>query len=236
MSTPKRRSTSKRKTSGGTPDPNSPRSAAPPSPAATNSQLSNKVFSKEDEINLLKALLESTTDPNASLPLGHHVSETQIAAKIKRMKERYHKLAKSKSRIKTAHDEEVYQIARLIWGKQAKKPAPLMVKISGDGEGAAAEEPSPETEKLPDSEDLEENGEKDESGELDLGDFPYLVDQMALNFAGNNIYLMGLRELGSRNLKGMNEQWKVLMEEEAEFIAKKAQFSQELLAALAFKN
>ncbi|XP_031112220.1 uncharacterized protein LOC116016201 [Ipomoea triloba] len=228
MSTSKRRSASKRKTSAGA-------TSDPKSAAAANSQLSNKVFSKEDEINLLKALLESTTDPTVSLPLGHHVSETQIAAKIKRMKERYHKLAKSKSRIKTAHDEEVYQIARLIWGKQAKKPAPLMVKISE----TAAEEPSPEIEKLPDGEDLGENAEKengDATGEVDLGDFPYLVEQMAVNFTGNDMYLMGLRQLGSRKLEGMNEQWKGLMEEEAEFIAKKAQFYQELKAALAFKN
>ncbi|MCD9560324.1 hypothetical protein HAX54_018939 [Datura stramonium] len=93
----------------------------------------HRVFTEDDEIQLLKTLSQSPNNTVASPPLSGlrngNFTETQIAKKLKRLKEKYHKLARSKSLIKTPHDGEVYEIGRKIWGRHtaAAKGKELLV-------------------------------------------------------------------------------------------------------------
>ncbi|KAL0390582.1 UNVERIFIED_CONTAM: hypothetical protein Scaly_0415300 [Sesamum calycinum] len=82
------------------------------------------LFTQKDEIDLLNSLLNSTGNPIC----GGDFSEAQINDKIRRLKQKYHKQARSKSSIKTPHDREAYELARKIWGPKKTRissPTPL---------------------------------------------------------------------------------------------------------------
>ncbi|GAA0148040.1 hypothetical protein LIER_07590 [Lithospermum erythrorhizon] len=85
---------------------------------------SGRLFTEQDEIKLLKAYKKSIRkNPNStpsSLSFGKF-SQTQISSKIKRLKEKYHKMAKTKSNIKTHQDRKIYLLGCRIWGKKNGK-------------------------------------------------------------------------------------------------------------------
>ncbi|KAL2536189.1 putative transcription factor [Forsythia ovata] len=187
-------SKTKRKSSTAVKHRNSPKSL-PPQPPSFTSQKSNRLFTQEDEINLLKSLLNPTTNPFPN----SHFSEAQITDKLRRLKQKYHKLAKTKSSIKTPHDRKIYEIARQIWGKKILSSSTPM----GD--------------------DRKRKGsEGDES--INWSDFPVLMKHVSRAFPGNvEVYKEGLKGLGADILKGLNEKWMMLEMEEAEIIARRAQ-------------
>ncbi|KAH0780721.1 hypothetical protein KY290_000319 [Solanum tuberosum] len=82
------------------------------------------VFTETNEIALLKTLSQSPN--NNDLRTGYF-TYAQIAYKLKKLKEKYHKFARSKSQIKTPHDCEIYEIGRKIWGRNAAKGKELLV-------------------------------------------------------------------------------------------------------------
>ncbi|KAK6144362.1 hypothetical protein DH2020_021182 [Rehmannia glutinosa] len=156
-----------------------------PSPSAA----AKKLFTQNDEIDLLKSLLNNTTENN----LNGQFSETQINDKIRRLKQKYQKQAKSKPSIKTPHDRQTYEISREIWGPK-------------------------KTEKTPTEDEKKEYSEINWSDYPFLmrqisGAFP----------RSEEIYKKGLKGLGEDVLKGFEKKWMELEMEEAEIEAKKAQ-------------
>ncbi|KAI3461359.1 hypothetical protein Pfo_018022 [Paulownia fortunei] len=170
----------------------------PSKPPSSTSQQPHRLFTQKDEIDLLQSLSNSI---GIGIPEGHF-SEAQITDKIRRLKQRYHKQARSKSSIKTAHDRKTYEIARKIWG-------PKQTRISS---------PTPlDDEKKEDS--------KGRSGStIKWSGFPFLMRQVSRDFPrSGEVYKQGLRGLGEDILKGLDEKWMELEMEEAAIEARRAQ-------------
>lgn len=91
--------------------PSSPATTTRPSSSTPPSTSKRPRFTQKDEINLLKSLL-----PSAAKPFNDRFSQSQVATKTRKLKRAYHKLARTKSLIKTPHDRSVYVLGRQIWG------------------------------------------------------------------------------------------------------------------------
>ncbi|XP_060169674.1 STOREKEEPER protein-like isoform X2 [Lycium barbarum] len=180
------------------------------SPETTHS----RVFTENDEIQLLKTLLKSPNN-SSGLP-DSNLTKTQIAKKVKRLKEKYHKFARSKSLIKTPHDGKIYEIGRKIWGRNAAKEKELHEKELHEKE-------------LHENHEVSEEERAIEIENVNLDDFPFLVNEMTTNFQRNDYFKEGLRRLGKEKLKGMNEKWMELKLEESELMVNKVQLYHEHL-------
>ncbi|KAF8039515.1 hypothetical protein BT93_B1894 [Corymbia citriodora subsp. variegata] len=198
----------------------------------------DKLFSEADEIRLLKSLaklINPSLSPAADTPtldrieksLGPNFTRGQIANKIRRLRQKYHRQARTKALIKTPHDRKVFELARDMWGKRP----------SSRKERKRKEEESKQA-------NLEEEREKDE-GEIlggeeesgggvvavavtDLGNFPALVEECDRCFPGNGVWREGLKRLEEGRLRKMNERVVWLRLEEATLMAKKAELTQDL--------
>ncbi|XP_069147186.1 probable transcription factor At1g61730 [Solanum lycopersicum] len=166
----------------------------------TKSAESHRLFTLSDEIALLKTLSQS---PNSNELRTGNFTEAQIANKLKKLKEKYHKLARSKSQIKTPHDGEIYEIGRKIWGRNAAKGKELLVVVG------------------------EEDHDEDE--DVNLDDFSFLVNEMTMVFQRNEYCKQGLRKLGKKKLMEMNEKWMELKLKESELMMNKTQLYHENL-------
>nr|XP_016475702.1 PREDICTED: uncharacterized protein LOC107797339 [Nicotiana tabacum] len=181
------------------------RKNSPKSPEKTISKTpeTHRVFTENDEIQLLKTLSGS---PNTSeFTSNGNFTEKQIAKKLKKLKEKYHKLARSKSLIKTPHDQKIYEIARQIWGRNVAK----------------GKEKEPVVE-------LHRSCEE----EVNLEEFPFLVSEMMSVFGRSGYCKEGLRRLGKEKLKKMNEKWMELRLKEAEIMVNKAKLYHEQLKSV----
>ncbi|KAL3354376.1 hypothetical protein AABB24_018828 [Solanum stoloniferum] len=174
-------------------------STLPITKTITKSAETHRLFSENDEIALLKTLSQSPN--NNGLRTGNF-TDAQIANKLKKLKEKYHKLARSKSQIKTPHDGEIYEIGRKIWGRNAAKGKELLVVE-------------------------EENHDEDE--DVNLDDFSFLVNEMTMVFQRNEYCKEGLRKLGKKKLMEMNEKWMELKLKESELMMNKTQLYHENL-------
>ncbi|XP_009592165.1 probable transcription factor At1g44810 [Nicotiana tomentosiformis] len=186
---------------------NSPKSSEKPTPITktiSKTPETHRVFTEIEEIQLLKTLLESPN--NSEFTSNGNFTETQIAKKLKRLKEKYHKLARSKSLIKTPHDQKIYEIARQIWGRNAAKGKEPVVELNRSCE--------------------EEKGVEEE---VNLEEFPFLVSEMMSIFGRNEYCKEGLRRLGKEKLKRMNEKWMELRLKEAEVMVNKAKLYHQYL-------
>ncbi|KAL0436958.1 UNVERIFIED_CONTAM: hypothetical protein Sradi_0403700 [Sesamum radiatum] len=153
-----------------------------------------RLFTQKDEIDLLNSLLNSTGNP---ICVGDF-SEAQMSDKIRRLKQKYHKQARSKSSIKTPHDRQVYELARKIWG-------PKKTRISS---------PTP----------LDDAKKEGSESRVNWSSYPFLMRQVSRAFSGSyEVYKQGLEGLGEDVLKGFDEKWMELEKEEAALEARRAQ-------------
>ncbi|KAK4441231.1 hypothetical protein Salat_0458000 [Sesamum alatum] len=153
-----------------------------------------RLFTQKDEIDLLNSLLNSAGNPIS----GGDFSKAQISDKIRRLKQKYHKQARSKSSIKTPHDRKAYELARKIWGpKKTRIPSP------------------------PPLDDAKKEGSE---SRINWSNFPFLMKQVSRAFSGSNeVYKQGLEGLGEDVLKGFDEKWMELENEEAALEDRRAQ-------------
>ncbi|XP_062108003.1 uncharacterized protein LOC133818906 [Humulus lupulus] len=124
MSTPKRTTTTTTKLPSPTESPSKP----------STSGKFRRLFTESDETRLLKSFLKlskhsspssAITSPNLErirTRLGHKFSHSQIIDKLRRLRIKYHREARTKSLIKTPHDKKLHKIARKIWGKKPQSP------------------------------------------------------------------------------------------------------------------
>ncbi|KAK9279042.1 hypothetical protein L1049_012717 [Liquidambar formosana] len=180
-----------------------------------------RIFTEKDERGLLKALFNltkstrfSTSSTNIASPIYNLIAKSlsaefshgQITDKLRRLRQKYHKQARTKSLIKTPHDRKIYELARKIWGKNSLKKRnssecgdePKIVS----GVWAARKE------------------------EGNLWDFPGLMGEISW-LPENEVWREGLRCLESAELKGLNEKWILQQMEEAEVLAKMAELVHE---------
>ncbi|CAL5436177.1 unnamed protein product [Camellia sinensis] len=175
-----------------------------PTLAAAKSPSRRVLFTEQDEIHLLKALKRAnklsssavaSPPPPLSGVIGGDFSDVQITDKLRRLRQRYHKLARTKSLMKTPRDWKIYEMGRKIWGKKLKNSRR-------------------------ESKSVEDGGFE---GEVDLGDFPALLREVSGIFPENRVYREGLERLGREKLMSFNEKWMVQRMEEAGLLAKKAE-------------
>ncbi|KAJ8568381.1 hypothetical protein K7X08_027914 [Anisodus acutangulus] len=202
---------------------NSPKSSSksttPITKTISKSPETHRVFTENDEIQLLKFLSQSPN--NNTVTFNGNFTETQIAKKLKRLKEKYHKFARSKSLIKTPHDQKIYEFGRKIWGRNAAKGKEPVIELH---EKDLIHEPPV----LKLHENHEVSGEEG-TEDVNLEDFPFLVNEMTTMFQRNEYCLEGLRRLGKEKLKKMNEKWMELKLEESELTMNKVQLHHEHL-------
>lgn len=203
----------------------------------------DRLFSEEDEIRLLKSLSKLTNNPSSSSSsptaaagaaadaptlgrieksLGPNFTRAQVANKIRRLRDKYHRQARTKALVRTPHDRAVFELARNVWGR----------RNSGKKRRGKEEEKQ--------QANLDEEREKDE-GEIlggeeesqrvvvaDLGNFPALVEECERCFPGNGVWREGLKRLEEGRLRTVNERVVWLRLEEATLMAKKAELTQDL--------
>ncbi|KAK4709086.1 hypothetical protein R3W88_030011 [Solanum pinnatisectum] len=181
--------------------PKSPGNSTPPpiTKTITKSAETHRIFTETDEIALLKNLSQSPN--NNGLRTGNF-TDAQVAYKLKKLKEKYHKFARSKSQIKTPHDGEIYEIGRKIWGRNAAKGKELLVV---------------------------EEEDHDEDEDVNLDDFSFLVNEMTMVFQRKEYCKEGLRKLGKKKLMEMNEKWMELKLKESALMMNKTQLYHENL-------
>lgn len=217
-----------------TPPPPKTKQATPTSSSTPN----GRVFTETDEIRLLKtylkrsikaaressspykstAAVDSSTFARINKVLGSRFTQAQVSDKLRRSRAKYHKLARSKSRIKTPHDEKFYRIAQQIWGKkpkpgvsngdvQVEDPA-IMSADGGERQFEAADDG---------------NEPREESEAVDLEDYSALVSEFSRVLPHNSMWREGLKQLGNEKLKEMNERWLSIEIEEAKIAAKRGE-------------
>ncbi|OIT28047.1 PREDICTED: probable transcription factor At1g11510 [Nicotiana attenuata] len=190
--------------------PKSPEKSIPITKTLSKTPEAHRVFTENDEIQLLKTI--SGSPNNSEFTSNGNFTEKQIAKKLKRLKEKYHKLARSKSLIKTPHDKKIYEIARQIWGRNAAKGKEPGVELHRSCEEEKGAEVEVEVEE-----------------EVNLEEFPFLVSEMMSIFGRSEYCKEGLRRLGKEKLKRMNEKWMELRLKEAEIMVNKAKLYHEQL-------
>ncbi|KAJ0021441.1 hypothetical protein Pint_32038 [Pistacia integerrima] len=191
---------------------------ATPSSSAANQNGGGRLFTDSDEVRLLKTLekLTKSTPPSPQIT-------SQITYKLRTLRTKYHKQARTKSLIKTPHDQKLFKIARKIWGKQIKRKS----KRLGDLQSSDKEEQ--EEEENVALVEAERNDEREQEREevVNLEDYPALVGEFSKYLPLSLVRREALRSLGSGKLREMDEKWKSIGIEEAKIVIKKAELVKE---------
>ncbi|XP_010241658.1 PREDICTED: probable transcription factor At5g28040 [Nelumbo nucifera] len=174
MSSPSETPTSKRKKHSPSKDPAEKRrkSSSKPSGIASPEERKSipfkRVFSEEDEIQLLKAFLEISKTAKASESpasvatilfdrvkdsLSSEFSRTQLIDKLRKLRLKYSKQVENMSFIKTPHERDLFEISHRIWGEEPEKEQEH-AEYSAEGEEEDKEEEE--------EEDKEEEEEEEE--------------------------------------------------------------------------
>ncbi|EXC24898.1 hypothetical protein L484_011764 [Morus notabilis] len=193
---------------------------------------SPRVFSESDEVHLLKTFrkiskssscssfsnspssLSSLTITSQHLDLiesslGLRFSHTQIIDKLRRLKLKYHRQARTKSLIRTHHDLRLHRISRSIWGRININSAKRHIAFH------------------------QEKGENNtDAAAVGLEDFPFLKEEFSRILPENGVWKQGLKCLGAEKMRGFNEEWMLVRKEEAELRAKRAELEKELIHLL----
>ncbi|XP_044504557.1 GLABROUS1 enhancer-binding protein-like [Mangifera indica] len=202
-----------------------------PTPSSSNTTL----FTESDEVRLLKTLEKLTQSTQLSPQLtvdsenfnrinsvlNSKFTRSQVNSKLRRLRTKYHKQARSKSLIKTPHDQKLFNIARKLWGKQTKRK---FERIE-DRQSSDKEDQEEEANEAVVGVEAVRNGEQEEECEevVNLEVFPALVGELSKYFPLNLVWRNALRSLGSGKLREMDEKWKSIGIEEAKIVIKKAE-------------
>lgn len=202
---------------------------------ATPSSSNTTLFTESDEVRLLKTLEKLTQSTQLSPQLtvdsenfnrinsvlNSKFTRSQVNSKLRRLRTKYHKQARSKSLIKTPHDQKLFNIARKLWGKQTKRK---FERIE-DRQSSDKEDQEEEANEAVVGVEAVRNGEQEEECEevVNLEVFPALVGELSKYFPQNLVWRNALRSLGSGKLREMDEKWKSIGIEEAKIVIKKAE-------------
>ncbi|KAK3205882.1 hypothetical protein Dsin_019928 [Dipteronia sinensis] len=220
-------------------------------PSFTTSQNHRRLFTDSDEIRILKIyykFTKSTTQSSAtpssssssSSPitvdsqtferinkaLNFKFTQSQIIDKLRKLRVKYRKQARTRSLIKTPHDQEIFNIARKIWGKKTKpkeKKVEDPVSSNFNGEAEAEAEAEAEEEEEEEEEEAVVTGNEQRREVVNLEEYPVLVSEFSKYFPVNPMWKL----LGNSKLKKMNEQWMSIGIEEAKIVTKKAELVKE---------
>lgn len=209
------------------------------SPVSSPTSQNGRVFTDSDEIRLLKIFKKlaeqnpsssSSSTPNSTITidsssfnrinssLGSKFTHAQITDKIRRLRVKYHKQARSKSLIKTPHDQALFKIAQLIWGKKKtnrkKEAKKVQNSASADDEDEGEEQKN------------EQNEEREREG-AELDEYPVLAGELSKYLPMNLVWREALKSLGNDKLKEMNDKWMLIGIEEAKIVSKKADLVKE---------
>ncbi|KAJ4725000.1 mediator-associated protein 1-like [Melia azedarach] len=226
-----------------TPTPRKRKQSTPYSPPSTSSQ-NGRVFTDSDEIRLLKTFHKvNKATPSSSITttftvdspsfkrinsaLNSKFTHAQITDKLRRLRIKYHKQARSKSLIRTPHDRELFKTAKNIWGKKTKaRGVENRASRSGQGQGQGQEQVEEEEEQQQQLVGRHDEQER-ERGEVDLDEYPVLVSEFSKFLPLNVVWKEALKSLGNDKLREMNEKWMMIGLEEAKIVTKKAELVKE---------
>ncbi|KAL5763923.1 hypothetical protein ACOSQ2_016517 [Xanthoceras sorbifolium] len=224
-------------------------------PSSSTSQ-SGRLFTDTDEIRLLKTYYKITKSNPSSLTsssssssspitvdpqtyqrinkaLNSKFTHSQITDKLRRLRVKYHKHARSKSLIRTPHDQEIFNLARKTWGKKTKQP-----RGNKKVQDSASSDDNDNNNDNEDDEEEEEGavvavavavaaGNEQGREKVDLEEYPALVSEFSKYLAVNSVWREGVKLLGNGKLREMNEQWMSIGIEEAKIVTKKADLVKE---------
>ncbi|KAK1587342.1 hypothetical protein Q3G72_011867 [Acer saccharum] len=210
-------------------------------PSSSTSQNRSRLFTDSDEIRILKtyykftkSTTQSSTTPSASSSsspitvdsqtferinkaVNSKFTQSQIIDKLRRLRTKYRKQARTKSLIKTPHDQEIFNIARKMWGKKTKpKEKKVEDPVSSDDNNFNEEAEEEEEEAVV-------TGNEQRREEVNLEEYPVLVSEFSKYIPVNPMWKL----LGNSKLKKMNEQWMAIGIEEAKIVTKKADLVKE---------
>ncbi|KAK0605988.1 hypothetical protein LWI29_032873 [Acer saccharum] len=214
-------------------------------PSSSTSQNRSRLFTDSDEIRILKtyykftkSTTQSSTTPSASSSsspitvdsqtferinkaVNSKFTQSQIIDKLRRLRTKYRKQARTKSLIKTPHDQEIFNIARKMWGKKTKpKEKKVEDPVSSDDNNFNEEAEEEEEEE---EEEAVVTGNEQRREEVNLEEYPVLVSEFSKYIPVNPMWKL----LGNSKLKKMNEQWMAIGIEEAKIVTKKADLVKE---------
>ncbi|XVF05294.1 hypothetical protein REPUB_Repub05bG0159600 [Reevesia pubescens] len=186
-----------------------------PRPSTTPNGRSSRVFSESDEIQILKCLIRATKSippPITTIGaptinrivkrLNYKFIPSQINDKVRRLRNKYHKHAKSKSLVRTHHDRRIFKLSKRIWGEKLtpKKIENVEEKPMRSGNG---------------------------DGFWSLERFPYLVAEFSKVLPDNEVWKDRMKGLEEERLRKMDQEWVFIKVEEAKLVAKKAELMQQ---------
>ncbi|TXG73761.1 hypothetical protein EZV62_002340 [Acer yangbiense] len=219
-------------------------SKKPPGAKQATSNFANhrRLFTDSDEIRILKtyykftkSTTQSSTTPFASSSspitvdsqtferinkaVNSKFTQSQILDKLRKLRAKYRKQARTKSLIKTPHDQEIFNIARNMWGKKTKpKEKKVEDPVSSDDNNF-----NEEAEEEEEEEEAVVTGNEQRREEVNLEEYPVLVSEFSKYIPVNPMWKL----LGNSKLKKMNEQWMSIGIEEAKIVTKKADLVKE---------
>ncbi|KAI9196242.1 hypothetical protein LWI28_022198 [Acer negundo] len=203
-------------------------------PSSSTSQNHRRLFTDSDEIRILKTYYKFTksTTPSASSSsspvtvdsqtferinkaVNSKFTQSQIIDKLRKLRTKYRKQARTKSLIKTPHDQEIFNIARKMWGNKTK-PKEKKVEDPASSDDNNFNEEAEEEEAVV-------TGNEQRREEVNLEEYPLLVSEFSKYIPVNPMWKL----LGNSKLKKMNEQWVSIGIEEAKIVTKKADLVKE---------
>ncbi|KAF8398676.1 hypothetical protein HHK36_014531 [Tetracentron sinense] len=196
-------------------------------------QLFQRVWSEDDEIVILKGMLDYSSkkgvDPMADVNAFHDfikkslhadVSKDQLINKIRRLKKKYQnnagKAKKGEDRTFTKpHEQKTFDLSKKIWGGKDGDAGDGQVKVNGKAgkKKKVSDEvvvPKPEVLAMPEVQKAEE--------ELNWSHYPYLRESLQLG-SKLNVSIPGLEEsilneglglIGGSKAKELEEKWRTL--------------------------
>ncbi|XP_022756636.1 probable transcription factor At1g61730 [Durio zibethinus] len=181
-----------------------------PTPSTTPNGRSSRVFSESDETQILRCLIRATKSVSPPITtvgtptinrivkrLNYQFSPSQINDKVRRLRMKYHKHARTKSLVRTHHDRRIFKLSKRIWGKKITPKKAKERMESGKGDGV-----------------------------WDLDKFPYLVAEFSRVLPDNEVWKERMKGLEEEKLKKMDQEWVLIKVEEAKLVAKKAELMQ----------
>ncbi|OMO84387.1 hypothetical protein CCACVL1_10830 [Corchorus capsularis] len=208
-----------------------------PPPRSPNGQFS-RVFSESDEIQILKSLIKATKSLPSPITtiaaeivdriaerLNYKFTSSQINGKIRKLKTKYHKHAKSKSLVRTHHDRKVFKLSKRIWGKKTAPKKKNETQGGEIGNGKADDDGVGNLGKFPVAAQNEESRVVDGVGNLEK--FPYLVAEFSRVLPENEVWKERMNGFDEKKLRKMDQEWVALKVEEAKLVAKKAELMQQ---------
>ncbi|CAM8906816.1 unnamed protein product [Rhodiola kirilowii] len=215
----------------------------------TKKQLFQRLFSEEDEIEMLKALLDYSAkkciDPIEDFNNFHDfvkksihvdVSSAQLADKIRRMRKKFEKNA-SKTKVgvdktfRKPHDQLCYNLSKKIWGKMGSASGGSELKANGKGKRTLKPNMTPDQKEkslqIPQVVKKDEPVQENSSSLFCLSELAKTKDVVGMMGLSDDLLQKGFELLSDEARAALEEKWKNMVTAEFELYYNRLELSRE---------